>query len=562
MAGARVRRRMGRSLVAAQILVLAATTIGILPVTPVAEVRAAGNAGLQFNGTSQYVTFGDPAGNALARLDVHARDVVQAYGDRDADDDIERHRRRPAERDSARHQGSGRGETPRPTSTSTTSSASIPPTSRLAADYEEGAGQTSPSQNHPVIGATTITSNVWHHAAATFDGTTLRLYLDGTLDATLVVGAGRLPRSDSVQHAGIGTGLTSTGTAAGFFAGVIDEARIWNVARTAGADPGRQEHRDRDRPAGLIGAWHLNEGSGTTAANSSGTTINGTLTNGPLVGHGLRCHERRPPAQRHERSTSRSALRRQRSGRVDVHARDVVQADGRRRRRRHRAPAALAERHPARHQGSRRGRDARQPRHQLLPRHRRRDRHARRRLRGRRRPDARPEPSGHRRDVDHQQRLAPRRRDLRRHAPGASTSTAPSTARSRSAPDGCRESDSIQHAGLGTAHDLDRHRRRLLRRRHRRGADLERRADRRRRSRPPRTPRSRPTAGLIGAWHLNEGSGTTAANSSGTTINGTLTDGPRRGSMDSSRPRSHPTLPPSPRRPMAPPASPPRPRSM
>ena len=57
--------------------------------------------------------------------------------------------------------------------------------SHLCADYEEGAGQASPGQNHPVIGSTTITDNVWHHGAATFDGTTWRLYLDGDLEATL-----------------------------------------------------------------------------------------------------------------------------------------------------------------------------------------------------------------------------------------------------------------------------------------------------------------------------------------------------------------------------------------
>ena len=38
-------------------------------------------------------------------------------------------------------------------------------------------------------GTTAVTSNVWHHAAATWDGTTWRLYLDGVLDTTLAVGA-------------------------------------------------------------------------------------------------------------------------------------------------------------------------------------------------------------------------------------------------------------------------------------------------------------------------------------------------------------------------------------
>ena len=55
---------------------------------------------------------------------------------------------------------------------------------KLVADFEEGAGAASPGLNHPVSGNTVVTQNVWHHAAATYDGTTWRLYLDGVQDGT------------------------------------------------------------------------------------------------------------------------------------------------------------------------------------------------------------------------------------------------------------------------------------------------------------------------------------------------------------------------------------------
>ena len=126
----------------------------------------------------------------------------------------------------------------------------------LVADYEEGAGQASPGLNHPVQGTTAIAAdNAWHHVAATFDGTTWNLYVDGVLDANSVVGAGRLPRADSIQHAAIGSALTSNGTAAGFFNGVIDEARIWSDGPNA--RPGSKRHVEtgdrRERVARAVG---------------------------------------------------------------------------------------------------------------------------------------------------------------------------------------------------------------------------------------------------------------------------------------------------------------------
>src|SRR5256712_4254968 len=124
------------------------------------------------------------------------------------------------------------------------------------------------------MGLTAIQNNVWNHVAATYDGNKWQLFLNGNLEKEVVVG--RPPRSDSIQHAAIGSALNSTGVAAGFFNGVIDEVRIWNVARTAQQITDGMSGEILSAP-GLLGRWGLNEGSGTIVYDSSGHGINGTV---------------------------------------------------------------------------------------------------------------------------------------------------------------------------------------------------------------------------------------------------------------------------------------------
>jgi len=150
----------------------------------------------------------------------------------------------------------------------------------LAADYEEGTGQAAPGSNHPVLGVTPIRNNTWYHAAATFDGTTWNLYLNGELETQLAVGAGRLPQSGSIQHAALASALNSVGTPSGYFNGVIDEARVWDHARTQ-AEIRSDMFSGVTSGTGLLGRWGLNEGSGTATVNSVVAGSNGTLTNDP-----------------------------------------------------------------------------------------------------------------------------------------------------------------------------------------------------------------------------------------------------------------------------------------
>ncbi len=77
--------------------------------------------------------------------------------------------------------------------------------------------------------ATTSQNTSWHHIAATYDGSTMKIYIDGTLDNS---GSASLSIPNTAKAVLLGTtyGSTSQGSPQGFFNGNIDEVRISNTA--------------------------------------------------------------------------------------------------------------------------------------------------------------------------------------------------------------------------------------------------------------------------------------------------------------------------------------------
>jgi hypothetical protein len=148
----------------------------------------------------------------------------------------------------------------------------------VVADMEEGETGTAPGSNHPVIGVTMVTTSVWHHAAVTCDGTNCQLFLDGNLETTVFVG--QPPRWDSLQHAAMASSITSTGAPQGYFAGALEDVRIWDHARSASQIASNRYLPIASAP-GLLGRWALDETNGTVAHDSSGHAVHGTLVNGP-----------------------------------------------------------------------------------------------------------------------------------------------------------------------------------------------------------------------------------------------------------------------------------------
>lgn len=154
----------------------------------------------------------------------------------------------------------------------------------LGADFEDMAT----GANHPVVGHTAVPLGEWHHVAATYDGTTWRLYLDGELDGQATASA--RPRADSIQHFGIGTAFDSMGTPAGHLHGALDEVRVWDRARTELEIAGSMS-TVIETEAGLVARWALDQedgGAPDTAGGIDGTIVGATFVMpGASVGLGM-----------------------------------------------------------------------------------------------------------------------------------------------------------------------------------------------------------------------------------------------------------------------------------
>ena len=130
--------------------------------------------------------------------------------------------------------------------------------------------------------ANSIQLNSWQHVATTYDGNTMKIYIDGELIA-----------QSNIPGLTIGNAVNSNllvGESPGFpgrvFNGKIDEVRIWNVARTQSQIQETmstiltQEYYSSP-DSGLAGYWRMDEGIGQSAEDLSFYSNNATLGTTP-----------------------------------------------------------------------------------------------------------------------------------------------------------------------------------------------------------------------------------------------------------------------------------------
>lgn len=161
----------------------------------------------------------------------------------------------------------------------------------LVGDFEDSAT----GLNHPIAGTTTLSLNTWYHVMYVFDNAAsqAKLYLNGALEAGPTTMAFS-PEPNSIQHFGIGTAINSTGVAAGFWSGFIDDPFKSNgaITDTEAFNLGKSRLKRMPlqiQPSLLKGYWSLDQfANGVTASGASsildlsGNGHHGTPTNGPL----------------------------------------------------------------------------------------------------------------------------------------------------------------------------------------------------------------------------------------------------------------------------------------
>ncbi|MBI4578730.1 MAG: DUF642 domain-containing protein, partial [Planctomycetes bacterium] len=130
------------------------------------------------------------------------------------------------------------------------------------------------SQEIWVLDPTINTSYVgaWHHFAGVYSagGNYAKLYIDGVLVATR-------PGYGALVHTPVdlilGDGVHSNES----FKGLIDEVRVWSVARTQPQIQTDKDHALLGCERGLVGYWRFDEGAGQQALDSSSRGNHGRL---------------------------------------------------------------------------------------------------------------------------------------------------------------------------------------------------------------------------------------------------------------------------------------------
>jgi hypothetical protein len=130
-----------------------------------------------------------------------------------------------------------------------------------------------------------IPAHQYTHVAATYDGSLglASIYINGVFDTSKSVGS---VVSNSIGNLYCGFNPVRNGWLAPFN-GIIDEVRIWNIARTESEVQSTMNQALIGNEAGLTGYWKFDEGTDTIAYDATGNHNNGAISGATWVISGV-----------------------------------------------------------------------------------------------------------------------------------------------------------------------------------------------------------------------------------------------------------------------------------
>ena len=119
-----------------------------------------------------------------------------------------------------------------------------------------------------------LSLETWYHYAASWDGTTVRIFINGVLGNSGTLSGGNIGNPNLTLNIG-NSSINSNAAPV-----TLSEVRFSNIARyTANFTPPNSPFSPDTNTLGL---WHFSEGSGTTTADASANANKGILTGTPL----------------------------------------------------------------------------------------------------------------------------------------------------------------------------------------------------------------------------------------------------------------------------------------
>jgi hypothetical protein len=128
--------------------------------------------------------------------------------------------------------------------------------------------------------AQSIALNVWTHVAVIKGGAVYALTVNGVVAATSTATASFAYGGPAIAFRVAARVDTNGSSANGGFDGVIDEVRLWSVARTASQIASTMSTTVPPTSAGLAAYWRFDDGSGNTASDQENAYA-GTLVSNP-----------------------------------------------------------------------------------------------------------------------------------------------------------------------------------------------------------------------------------------------------------------------------------------